>query len=498
MVVGALALLMPACTLDKFPTDRIRLEEAFRTFEDATRYHNGLYNELRRNRYCIFTTTSELMSDLFNARHGFGNRGGAVHRVGIELSGSAEARDIWGNLYGSIAQVNFFLDGIAYVEGLTAVQDSLVRNMIADAHYIRAFLYSELAAHFIYPLQNQTTTWNGHSVNTPELGLPLVDRYDVSARPGRATIAETFEFILRDLEAATAVTRLYGGPTQRRITLDAVHALKARVLFMMRDNVGAAHYANLLINSERFPLVTTIPALRTMFHNDNSPEDIFMLDATTTSFGRRAIYNPTVAWTEVNMSIFTAFNTGLQAYTADFIPTQTVLDLYEATDIRYTVFFSDTAVHRIDFAGRTPAIRMMYKFPGNPALGGMFRHRQRMHRIAEMYLIVAEAEQSVTRLNQLRVARGASFLPTWDEQAMRDEWVREFIGEGFRIQSLRRWGIGFDGRVPQDRDAVHGYGDIAFTARHVTPAEISRFFTLPIPTNDLQTNPNMRQTPSWR
>ena len=512
IVVAMLGVLLPACSLDKFPTDRVALENAFVTFEDAVRFHNGLYNELRRCHYGVFTTTSELMSDLFNARRDFGNRGGMPHRLGTDFAGSYEIRDIWGNVYGSIAQVNFFLDNIGNVENLTETQQERVADFIAEAHYVRAFLYTILAGHFMYPYSTENR-------NTPELGLPLVSTFDIQQRASRATIAETFAFILSDLEIAKNVTRV-GESGQIRISLDAVHALKARVLFMMRDNVGAAYYANLVINTGRYPLVSTEAELRAMWRNDNSSEDIFLLDVTASSFGTSAVgaganFNDpgtTSSWsanhgTNGGMGIFAAVNAAANGYHPDFIPTQAVLDLYSASDLRLRVFFSNPAEHPVIITTLPfPTVRFLYKFRGNPAFGVMYLHRPKVHRIAEMYLIAAEATQDLSRLNQLRLARGATALLAWNEQELRNEWVREFIGEGFRIQSLRRWGIeGLShwglgasiGRLPQDPDAVHNFGMSDFTNREITASDFYRF-TLPIPQDEIRNNPNMRQTPSWQ
>jgi len=513
VVVGTLGLLSQACSLDRFPTDRVVLENAFLTFEDAVRFHNGLYNELRRCHYGVFTTTSELMSDLFNARRDFGNRGGMPHQLGTDFAGSYEIRDIWGNVFASIAQVNFFLNNIGSIDDLTTTQQISVDNFIAEAHYIRAFLYTILAGHYMYP-------YSVANRNTPELGLPLVTIFDIQQRASRATIAETFAFILSDLDAAKHVER-EGAPGERRVSQDAVHALMARVLFMMRDNVRAAHYANLVINTDRYPLVTTEAALRVMWTRDISSEDIFLLDVTATSFGTAAVgaganFNDaglTSTWTANHsaggggMGIFAAVNAAAGGYHPDFIPTQAVLDLYAANDIRLNVFFSDPVDQPLILGTSPfPGVRFLYKFRGNLDIGVMYLHRPRVHRIAEMYLIAAEAEQNLDRLNELRVARGLDALAAWDEQELRNEWVREFIGEGFRIQSLRRWGIeGLShwglgasiGRLPQDPMSVHNFGMPDYTNRIITETDFYRF-TLPIPQDELRNNANMRQTPSWQ
>jgi len=508
MVVGMLGLLLPACSLDKFPTNQIVLEEAFQTIEDAARFNTGLYNELRRNSHSIFIGTSEMMSDLFNARQEFGNRGGFPHRLQTDFMGSYEPRDIWGNVFGSIAQTNFFLDGIVNIVPETTAQREAIDNFIAEAHYIRAKLYSILATHFMYP-------YSVANRNVPELGLPLLSTFDLHARPGRATIAETFAFILADLEAAKNIN-VDGAQNSTRITRDAVYALKARVHFMMGpDNRAlAAQYANAVIETGRYPLVTTEAALRTMWTRDQSTEDIFRLHVTATSFGTSAQgaganWNDHTTWTTNNMQAFSFFNAGLNAYQPDFIPTQTVIDLYGTGDMRLGVFFSDPTEQMVHITVPHPGVRILYKFRGNTDINVMYRHFPRVARIAEMYLIAAEAGNSLVRLNELREARGATPIALGDfERELRNEWVREFVGEGFRIKSLRRWGAenpanalthwGLnDGiRTPQDPTAVHNYGSTEFTHRVVTPADFYRF-TLPIPANDIRNNANMRQTPSW-
>ena len=492
IVVGMLGLLLPACNLDRYPTNTIVLEQALQTFVDAERHRNGFYNFIRTSNYGTASTATELMSDLFNAAQEFGNRGGVMHTLSLGVPGAGEVSAIWGNAFFGIAQVNSFLEHINNVVPANPEQQARLADFIAEAYYTRAFLYTVLAKHFMPPISDA----NRH---TPNLGLPLLTRFDVNYQPSRATIAQTFNFILTDIERAQSHSVVSGTTRadRHRITRDAVYALKARVLFMMRDNVGAAHYANYLINSGRYPLVSSLGNFRNMWHNDGSTpqglsEDIFTLYASQTSPG------PT-------MGIFGLFSSGTNRFNPDFIPTQRVIDLYDTTDWRLSVFFSDTATQIVRNAGvDRPGVRVLQKFPGNPGLrpaGAPTNHihMAKVHRIAEMYLIAAEATQSGMRLNQLRAARGAAPLILSGDalrDAIRDEWVREMIGEGQRIESLRRWGIGFDGRPPQDPDAVHGYEDPSFTHRNVGPDELYRF-TLPIPAHDINTNPNMRQNPGW-
>jgi len=544
MVFGMLGLLMPACTLDRYPTTQILLSDAFQTFEDVERHRNGIYNELRRVRFGVVTTTTELMGDLFNASTGFGNRGGQPHRLQVEFMNSFEVRDIWINLYGAIAQVNFFLDNIGNIEPANEEQYGRIVRFRAEAHYARAYLYSVLAQHFMYPLRNEngaTMTWHGWSIDQPELGLPLVSTFDFDARPFRSTIRETFDFILRDIDSAkvtVTISDIFGadiveglpehrnspdpdvqaegpeGPRRAagRITRDAVYALEARVRFMKRDFSGAFDLATQLINSTnadgtpRYPLTNTEAGLRTMWRNDNSEEDIFLLHVSTTSFGTASVQG---GFVEQNMAIFSTMNTATGRFNPDWLPTQSVLDLYTLGDHRLNVFFSNPETQIVEYLFPHHGVRFMYKWPGNAGVGPAIarRHRPRMHSIAEMYLIRAEISENPAHLTALRTARGAVTPITSENFAeeLRNEWVREKIGEGFRIESLRRWGpvegvahwgLGTNRRVPQDPSAVAMFGSELFTDRQMFDYQFYRL-TLPIPAQDMRTNPNIRQTPSW-
>jgi len=497
MLVGVLGLLLPSCDLDRYPTDTIVLERALETFADAQQFRNGFYSFIRSLNYGTASTTTELMSDLFNAAVGYGLRGNAPHTLSEAFPGAGEVSGIWNTAFHGIAQINSFLYHVQNLSGLNEAQQAGVNDFIAEAHYTRAFLYTVLATHFMPPISDANR-------NTANLGLPLLTRFDVNYRPSRATIQETFDFIIADLEVAQTISVIHGETTgegatrasRHRITRDAVYALKARVLFMMRDNEGAVRYALYLIDSGRYPLVSSSAAFTAMWHNDGgtagASEDIFILHASPTVFG------PT-------MGIFGLFSSATNTFNPDFIPTQRVIDLYGAGDWRLSTFFSDGVNQMLNNGGMNhPGIRILQKFPGNPALrpaGAPTNHAHfaKVHRIAEMHLIVAEATQSAMRLNVLRAARGATPIFASGEalrDAIRDEWVREMIGEGRRIESLRRWGIGFDGRPPQSRYAVVSYGSSEFTHRQVGPNQFYRF-TLPIPITEMRRNPNMVQNPGW-
>ena len=157
---------------------------------------------------------------------------------------------------------------------------------------------------------------------------------------------------------------------------------------------------------------------------------------------------------------------------------------------------------------------MFNKFPGNPALfpEGMssgqsnYLHKNKPFRIAEVYLNLAEAYASANQtglasniLNSLRAARISGYSPSYSQSdvmnEIKDERVRELMGEGFRIQDLKRFGRGFTRTDAQVRNAI--YQPDTYTDFEVSP-ENGRFI-FPIPQAEIDANPNIagQQNPEY-
>ena len=130
-------------------------------------------------------------------------------------------------------------------------------------------------------------------------------------------------------------------------------------------------------------------------------------------------------------------------------------------------------------------------------------------RSAEAYLTAAEAylrkpnpDEAKARkyLNDLRLARGTF---DWDDtttgeelvKEMENEWVREYLGEGFRLDCLKRWHKGFKRMEAQNMDGFklllegNGYQNL-----EITPDNFR--FVWEIPMQDLQSNPNLKR--NWQ
>lgn len=492
MIGMFLGWFLTSCELDKYPYDSVASEDTFNTVEDATNHINGLYSQMRNTQYGIYTYYCESQSDLFNATSTANGYTVLQEMSTNMLSGAGTyLPNIWRDPYYAIARVNNFLEQIGKVSTSSPAEETMKSNYIAEAHYFRAYFYYVLIKHYGENYESEAVARN-------KLGLPLITEYDVTLKPARASLFDIYDFIRSELTLAEALTT-QGISSSTRLTVDAVRALKSKILLLMGDNTGAAQLANALINSGRYPLNTTEAALRAGWLNDNTTEDIFLLNIKDGQVGtssrelKQDGYARLIPATQTNPAIYKPL----------LLPTQTVVDLYEANDLRNAVYLSDPNVDTIEavlVATKQPGMRFITKWLGNPEFfitPGLtnHRHRPKVHRIAEQYLIAAEASKDVSILNELRTARGASALPAWSDEELRNEWAREMIGEGVRMECLKRWQVGLNGRVPQPGALVDKPGDERSTEKTV-PANYYRF-TWPIPDAEMKLNSNLRQIPEW-
>jgi len=132
----------------------------------------------------------------------------------------------------------------------------------------------------------------------------------------------------------------------------------------------------------------------------------------------------------------------------------------------------------------------------------------KIFRISEMYLIAAEAEANIAgqetkgsdMLNALRTVRikgwsKTDYTGTALKSEIRNERVRELFGEGFRLNDLKRWHMGFTRSAGQNPDMLMpGDKYVSLTM----PAD-SPLFVWPIPTSEISANPQMadEQNPGY-
>lgn len=493
-LASALALFAAtSCNLDKFPDTAINTEEAMESVADCQAFRNGLYSGMK---YCFtgaFVYAPDLQTDLYHAVKNFGNFNGAFYHYSVTAS-EGMASTAWFGLYGYIGNANFLIEGtkkLLAAGTLSEADQTLVRQYYGEACYIRAHMYFNLTQYFCEDYDPETAA--------NKLGVPVVTKYeptgDASKYPSRGSLQTTYDQILADLAEAEANITAKGEQNAIYVTKDVVTALQARVALTMHDYDTALTKAKSLIDGGVYTLVSDQDTYSKGWIDDNLPEAIWQVAMTGPDDTGNAysyfIYN-------------TSGEEGMD--NPQYVPEDWALDLYDqANDIRYAAYF-DTRDISTPVVGR---LTLLVKYPGNKKLYSAvtnYVNMPKVFRISEMYLIAAEAaanksgQESVASyyLNELRSKR----IANWEYQdysgvelmkQIREERVRELFGEGHRMNDLKRWHIGFSRSAGQDPDLVQPGENYASCSREADDP----FFLWPIPTSEVQANPQIEQNPAY-
>lgn len=493
--LAGIVFLLASCSkkLDLFPPDRIELSNSFKTLNDAKAYDNGLFGGLRGLQYGNYTVPQDVQADQLNATIDYGNRNGNPHRWGSSfLADDGVLSGTWSGYYFTLRNVNAAIEGYPTIPAANATEQATLNRYMGNAYMMRAYIYFELVKRF-------AKAYNPATAAT-DLGVPLVLRYNPTDRPARATVKAVYDQILADLaQANTLLAGVAGAQGATRFTTHAVKAFEARLKLTMQDWAGARAAAETVINSGTYPLYNTSAGLLSYWRDDATRETIL-----------QAFVSKPLELANTN-AIYLGFQPANNKFAPDFLPSQWVVDMYDNADLRKAVYFEQKLCF---FQGTDyPNIWCVNKYQGNPALFTTavtnYQHAPKIFRVAEMYLIAAEAAYrqgganeaaALTHLNTLRVARGLASLTGVTGTALfneiKDERFRELAFEGFRLWDLKRWNEGFTRRNPQSPSVMLQSG-ASFVALAI-PANDPKF-TWAIPVNDMTTNPNLvgQQNPGW-
>ena len=481
-LVAAMALLIASCELDLTPSTSISQQDAFKSISDAAKFDNGLAHRYRACFYGIFSLTNEVQSEYFNASVDFGNRQGQPHRSDDNFTADEyNMRDIWQYSYLLVVNINNLLENIEKIE-LSADEQAEANIYKGNAHFYRASIMHELVRRYA-PMYNPSSA-------SSDLGVPVITSIDLGLKPARNTVAEVYTQIASDIAAAKQLLAgVEGEAGAIKPTIDAVKALEARVALYKQDWATAASISAELINSGRYALAATAEDMEAEWVNDSGAECMLQLytDLAETS------------GTQAN-DVFLGYSTKIFKYAPDFIPTQTTIDWYEESDLRGQVWFKELPVY---LSSTDYTLKLFTKYWGNPeyetAPNRAYMHSPKIFRLGEMYLINAEANAmngnaaaAKEAINALQEARGAS-LTEGTMDAIKAEWKKEIIGEGYIIDCYKRWNEGYSGRIPQNINTVQQ--GPSFNEKEC-PAGFQKFVWA-IPDEERKVNDNLVQNPGW-
>ena len=496
-----------SCDMEKYPYNAVEENLYMKTVSDFEQARIGLYSNYRAITTGGYVLLPDIQCDDFNAVAGFSNTYGNHQRWDFQTT-DGNIESVWSAYYSTIARCNFYLnnyDKVVSGEVLPDISDTdmtTISTYAAEAYFTRAFCYYMLTTYFC----------QAYDPNTAEstLGLPITLVYaptsNSSTYPGRSSLKVTYDQIISDLQNAA---NLWTGNTWNKYYISpySIQALQARVALNMKDYPTAITASTSLINLSAqagFGLVSDADTYAGIWNADNGEEtiwQIFMKASSELGSATGSIFWGSYLINTPDKQIM------------DYIPSQSLVDLYDQeNDIRFAAFF--TPYHLTTSTGTSGDIFVFNKYPGNPGLGNLkvdehYTNMSKPLRIAEQYLIAAEAYlesgdevNAANYLNQLRSARIIGYTnetfnnPATLRTAIHDERHKELVGEGYRLNDLKRWGEGFN-RTGTEQDAAVVQSGTSFTELNVAASNYR--FTWPIPKAETDVNPQLQgqQNPGY-
>jgi len=475
------------------PSDQYSETTFWKTQADAMAGLSGCYNALYDCNTWFYETDMITSNGLaYNESNGTGPIARGAH---TPITGLIVAR--WTQAYKGIGRTNTFL---AKVDNVTGMADDLKNRTIGEAKFLRAFFYQGLVD--VYS------------------GVPLITdapNLETQGALPRNTKAEVVDQMIKDLDEAIPVLpdAYTSGSDIGRVTKGAALALKARILLYNERWTEAAAAAKTLMDRQTYAL---FPNYRNQFllENEHNSEVIFNVEYLTPRFLNNLDYDSYV----LNRPA----------------PTRNLADVYLMTDGK-TKEESPLYDSTKPFDNRDPRLLQTiypvgYKFNGRITTAanvvttgfGLKKYTNLTDdeakpapnsntnqiniifiRYAEVLLTYAEAENEASgpdagvyaAINALRQRPSVNMpdLPaglSQDEMRaqIRRERRVELAFEGLYYSDIKRWKTA----EIENNQPIRNYLNKVVDNRTFNKA---RDYLWPIPSQQIQINPNLEQNPNW-
>lgn len=490
ILIAITAILMLAgCKkefLDATPTDAVAEADVFTTVANGESVMNGIYRYLysrfdnqntpgQGGIMLMFDFMGEDVHQALASWYTPGNGcGGWLNQKNADYSYVAYPFRMY---YRCIGNANAVIENVDKLVGTQADKNRLK----GEALTMRAWAYFYLVQ--IYGKRYDATTTNS------QLGVSMPLSSTQSKLP-RSTVEEVYTQINKDLTDAVAAFGTASAPRNKsHLSLRAAYAIWARVALTQQKWALAAQYANQVITLGGFSLMSNVQ-YQEGFNNITNPEWIwgaFVQDDQGDTFGSylaQISYNGNTSYIR---GVPKRINSALY-------------DLITTTDVRKKMW--EPSPNATNFPlpttafARTPYMSRKFSIRNLPTIGDV-----PYIRLAEMYLIIAEANaripgnevQARAALFTLAVNRDPSYtLSTNSGAALLNEILVqrrvEFWAEGHRWFDLKRMDM------PVDRTVVPNYVPASAGGVMQVPApSASNLWEFSIPTAEIQGNPNTVQ-----
>ncbi|MFI5136739.1 MAG: RagB/SusD family nutrient uptake outer membrane protein [Sphingobacteriales bacterium] len=412
-LTAALVITISSCVkLNQISPTAVQASQLFKDSLGLSSALTGLYSTLEVQDY--YGANYPMMCDL-NSDNGVagGYNNTSINEFGAYsvTSSNIFIQNTYVAVYKTIATANAIIAGESTVAGASAQYLNLVKG---QALTLRAMGHFDLLRAFGY-----------HWDLTSPYGIPVVTSVQTSTSVvPRSTVAATYTSIIADLTQAATLLNSNTSRNPNYVNPAIVNALLARVYLYQKDYANAAKYATLVINDGAFSLLDQ-NNFTSVYTSKNSKESVFELpfnQQNQSEYNATTYARPTAASTEVLFILNPNLKTFLQNRTGDM--------RYNLVDTTNPNGYFRTLKYSNDIKQKDNSAYVI--------------------RIAEMYMIRAEAlgrVNGLADLNMIRTNRGlAALLPTdvpddpTYAQAVSDEDRAEFNFEGHRYFDLARTG----------------------------------------------------------
>ena len=527
----AFATIFTSCDVTRLP-EGTPLQEPFQDIKMAKQNRDAVYALLIGVESPNNLNSADIQTDLFHLTYLDNNSLKGLYTWQEQsVLDHDNINSYYAAYYQTLMQANYFIkraeELIASAEYKTTDEEkTLLKQYIGEIKIMRALAHWRLIQRFSKP-------WDGTTDNDKQSGIILMKQYDPlkGAKSKKATRAEVYKAMIEDLDYAIANIPDDANKDVKPaiyLTRDYAYAIKARVCLTMHDWQGAVDACNAFM--DKYPInidgdaAAKTKALSSIWHTEDSPEILVRLRATAQDGAVRSSllagshqegYSNPSDYKDKSRAWFIY-------YTPYLVLEKWVVDLYSANDIRKEVYIGTRGFYRDDWPFK---FNTLTKYSGNRALDTdkkvlEFKFGVHLFNVAEAYLIKAEALAELGKtadaadvIVKLEKSRLSSGYPdpldfgTKDEvlKEIRNERVRELVGEGFRTNDLVRWRMGFKRSEPQAGGLANA-GDQLFGTPHAVQEvgkdlekEASdKMFIWEFPLRDRENNENLQNFRNWR
>lgn len=437
------------------PDNRIISETVFNDAASAESAVQGVYNQLSRAFFVgggpnSISVLAGLSADnLRNAVTTQSLREFEQNEISVQNSYNY---DVWTSAYNIIYQTNAVLEGLQ-ASTVLSLEDR--HRMEGEIRFIRGFVYFYLVNLY------------------GEVPLVLGTDYRVNATVSSTTTEEVYGQIIDDLETADNLLGAFGASTPLRANANTVKAFLGRVHLYLGDWEAAEHWSGEVIGN---PMYAMEGLLNEVFLV-NSTEAIWQISPEST--GTAALHTR-----DGNFFILEGPPYSLNPVEL----TPQLLDVFEEEDDRLQQWIGS-------FTGDTGTYYFPYKYKVKYATTGEITEYTMVLRLAEQYLIRAEARAqlgnttgAIADLDVIRERAGLALIedtaPNLPMTTLIDSIVLErrrelFTEWGHRWLDLKR--LGRAGEVLAPQKALWESTDVLY----------------PIAEEEINKNPELEQNPGY-